>query len=103
MIRPASGRISPASCPISVVLPAPLGPMMACSPPALTSSTMASEATTPPNRLVRPSILSNASATARAPQQPVDAAAAVQRDRKQHRSENEPLIFGDARQQLFEQ
>ena len=32
-MRPASGAISPASWPISVVLPAPLGPMMACSSP----------------------------------------------------------------------
>src|SRR5688572_3497987 len=38
---------------ISVVLPAPFGPMSACTSPAVTSSVTASTATTPPKRLLR--------------------------------------------------
>src|SRR6478672_4581488 len=94
---PALGAISPASCPISVVLPAPFGPMMACSSPLATSSRTLSEATTPPKRLVRPSILSSVSAMAFAPlwrrQQAVDAAARKQHDQQEHRSENELPVF----------
>ena len=68
-MRPASGAISPVSWPISVVLPAPFGPMMACSSPRGTSSAMSSEATTPPKRLLRPSICSSGSGTAQPRQQ----------------------------------
>src|SRR5260370_41516523 len=102
-MRPMSGTISPASCPISVVLPAPFGPMMACSSPRATSSATLSEATTPPKRLVRPSTLSIASATAQPRQNAVDAAARVKRDRQQHRAEDQSLKLGEARQHFFQQ
>ncbi len=55
-MRPASGAISPVSWPISVVLPAPLGPITACNSPRSTASEIPSDAITPPKRLVRPSI-----------------------------------------------
>src|SRR5688572_21145232 len=91
--RPASGSISPESCPISVVLPAPFGPMMACSSPAEISSTMLSDATTPPKRLVKPSIWSIASATAAPRDQPFDAASRIDHDQQQHRTEDELPVF----------
>src|SRR3954470_23965064 len=97
-MRPAFGMISPQSWPISVVLPAPFGPMMACSSPFVTSSPTLSEAITPPKRLVRPAMLSSASAMAfalaqRPRQHAVDAAAGEQHDQQQHRPEDELPIF----------
>src|SRR6185295_12711031 len=102
-MRPVLGAISPASWQISVVLPAPFGPMMACSSPAVTSSVTLSEATTPPKRLVRPSIRSSASATAVILQDAVDAAAREQHNAEQHRAKNDPRILGDARKHLLQQ
>src|SRR3954469_2501905 len=97
-MRPAFGTISPQSWPISVVLPAPFGPMMACSSPLLTSSPTLSEAITPPKRLVRPSMASSASAMAfdlarRPGQQSIDAAAGEQHDQQQHRTEDKLPVF----------
>src|SRR5262245_33239868 len=94
-MRPESGAISPVSCPISVPLPAPFGPMMACSLPGCIASVMASEATTPPKRLVRPSMWSSPSATAHALQQPIDAAACKQNDQKEQRSQHDLPVFRD--------
>src|SRR5882672_10501258 len=94
-ITPASGAISPVNSPISVLLPAPFGPMMACSSPGGTASEMPSEATTPPKRLVRLSIASSASATARALQQTVDAATREQHHQQEQRPEHDLPIFRD--------
>src|SRR5215470_13714695 len=88
-ITPESGAISPVSCPIRVLLPAPFGPMMACSSPGGMASEMPSEATTPPKRLVRPSIASSASATADILQQAVDAAAREQHHQQEQRAEHD--------------
>src|SRR5262249_53781988 len=101
-MRPASGAISPASWLISVVLPAPFGPMIACSSPCGTASAIASEATTPPKRLLRPSISKSASATAHPGEQTVNAAAREQHDQQEQRTENDLPVFGDAREQLFQ-
>src|SRR5262245_45357839 len=90
---PASGAISPESWPISVVLPAPLGPMMACSSPCGTVSRMLSDATTPPKRLARPSIWSSGSATAQAREHTVDATTGEQDDEEQHRPEHDLTIL----------
>ena len=46
--RPPSGRSSPLNWPISVVLPAPLGPITACSSPGRTSSDRSSVTVRPP-------------------------------------------------------
>src|SRR6266540_707411 len=92
-MRPSSGAISPASWPISVVLPAPFGPITACSSPRLIASMMASEAMTPPKRLVSPSICSSASATAHAFQQAVHAAAREQHDQQEQRAEHDLPIL----------
>src|SRR3954469_11943259 len=44
VMRPLSGRKSPASWPMKVVLPAPFGPMTACVSPSRTSKSMPSVA-----------------------------------------------------------
>src|SRR5687767_694055 len=90
---PESGAISPVSWPIRVVLPAPFGPMIACNSPAGTDSVMASEASTPPKRLVMPSMARSVSATADFLQQAVDAAAREQHDQQQHGSEDQRPVF----------
>src|SRR5260221_6964935 len=50
-MRPLSGRRSPASWPMKVVLPAPFGPMMACVSPSRTSKSMPSVARSAPKVL----------------------------------------------------
>src|SRR5262252_9680716 len=114
---PASGTSSPVSWPIKVVLPAPFGPMIACSSPRSTASEMRSEATTPPNRLVNPSISSSGSAmvgsgdesgaartvrNGRPLEQAGDAAARKQHDQQQQGAENDLPVLGDAGQELFQ-
>src|SRR3954466_16367244 len=47
-MRPASGRRLPASWPMNVVLPAPLGPITACVSPSTTSKSMPSLALSAP-------------------------------------------------------
>src|SRR5215217_6285559 len=87
--------------------------MIACSSPRGTSSEIPSDATMPPNRLVRPSTCSSGSAMAglqlvyvrRAGdgmEQPVDAAPREQHDEQQQRTEDDLPIFGDAGQHLLE-
>src|SRR5690242_12429638 len=90
---PEFGVISPVSWPISVVFPAPFGPMMACNSPAGTDNMMPSEASTPPKRLVMPSTLSRGSATADLLQKTVDAATREQHDQEQHRTEDQRPVF----------
>src|ERR1041385_3971024 len=51
-ISPASARSAPEIWPTRVVLPAPFGPISACTSPARTSSVTASVATTPPKCLL---------------------------------------------------
>ena len=54
-MRPVSGGSSPASWEMKVVLPAPFGPITACTSPRRTSISISSLAISAPNRLVRPS------------------------------------------------
>src|ERR1700710_274759 len=100
---PELGSNCPVSWLISVVLPAPFGPMMACNSPLMTSSERLSVARMPPNRRTRFSTRSKASATVRPPEQPHDAAAAEQHDQQQHRSQDHGPVFRDLRQKLFQQ
>src|SRR5579863_7059292 len=100
---PPCGAISPARRPMSVVLPAPFGPITACSSPGGTASVIASAATTPPKRLLRPSICNSGSATQTAPKQSGDPAVHVDRDQEQERTEDQVGILGDARQRLLQQ
>src|SRR5579863_2125495 len=100
---PPCGAISPARRPMSVVLPAPFGPITACSSPGGTASVIESAATTPPKRLLRPSICNSGSATLAAPKRSRDPAMHVDRDQEQERPEDQVGILGDARQRLLQQ
>src|SRR5579863_481157 len=101
---PLSGAISPVNCPISVVFPAPFGPISACSSPRGSANEIASEATTPPKRLLKVSISRSASATAgSAAEQSIDAAVDVDRHDQEQRTENEVRIIGDMRQTLLQE
>src|SRR5882757_6262898 len=109
MSRPAS-RIEPecgSNCPvswlISVVLPAPLGPMIACSSPFATSSETLSVAVMPPNRRTSFSTRSRGSAMAQPSEQPDNAAAPEQHDQEQQRAHDQRPVFGDLRQEFFQQ
>src|SRR5690242_6584341 len=101
MSRPASETLPECGvrCPvnwlISVVLPAPLGPMMACNSPCATSSETLSVATMPPKRRTRFWTRSRGSATGEPPQQAHDPAAAEQHDQQQQRPHDDRPIFGD--------
>src|SRR5262245_13225538 len=82
--------------------------MIACSSPCGTLSEIESDATTPPKRLLKASISSNPSGTARPHQQAVDAAAREQHDQKEQGAEHElPILVrvggvdtGDDREQM---
>src|SRR3954464_1319057 len=101
-MRPASGASSPASWPISVLLPAPFGPMMACSSPAGTTSEMSSDATMPPKRLLKCSTRSRASVTTRTQKYAVDSAASEQHDEQEDRTHDDLPIFRHAREHLLQ-
>src|SRR5215469_6317613 len=90
---PLSGTTSPLNCPIKVDLPAPFGPIIACSSPAGSTREIPSAATTPPNRLVRPSISSSTSAIATSRHQSVDAAVHRDRHAEQQGPEYQIRIF----------
>src|SRR5581483_10357275 len=95
--RPLSGAISPVNSPISVVFPAPFGPMIACNSRGATAIGMLSEATMPPKCLVRSSVRRSASATAASLQQSVDAAAGIEHDQQKKRPEHDLPIFRSPR------
>src|SRR2546421_10141306 len=99
---PAFGSSCPVSWLISVVLPAPFGPMIACNSPRATSSETLSVATMPPNRRTSFSTRSKGSATMQPPQQPVNAAASEQHDQKQQRTHDQRPVFRDLRQEFFQ-
>src|ERR1700704_3455916 len=99
---PEFGSNCPVSWLISVVLPAPLGPMIACSSPCATSSERLSVATMPPNRRTRFSTRSKGSATRKPPEQSENAAAPEYHDQQQQRAHDHRPVFGDLRQELFQ-
>src|SRR6516225_1326079 len=100
---PACGERCPVSWLIGVVLPAPFGPMIACSSPAATSSETLSVAVMPPKRRTSFSTRSSGSATVEPPEQAHDAAAPEQHDEQQQGAHDQRPIFGDLRQELFQQ
>src|SRR6201988_486502 len=102
-MAPEFGISGPVSWLINVVLPAPLGPMMACSSPGTTSSDRLSVARMPPKRRTRSSTRSKGSATVQPPQQAHDAAPREQHDQQQQRAHDQRPVFGELRQQLFQQ
>src|SRR6478735_4057417 len=101
-MAPEFGVNCPVSWLISVVLPAPLGPMIACNSPGATSSDRLSVARMPPNRRTRFSTRSKGSATAHPPEQAHDAAAREQHDQQQKGPHDQRPIFGKLRQQFLQ-
>src|SRR3979409_1931555 len=99
---PEFGSSCPVNWLISVVLPAPFGPMIACNSPLATSSERSSVAAIPPNRRTRFSTRSRGSATMQPPQQSHDAAAPEQHDQEQQRPHDQRPVFRDLRQELFQ-
>src|ERR1700710_2492520 len=91
---PELGSSCPVNWLISVVLPAPFGPMIACNSPFATSSERLSVATIPPNRRTRFSTRSKGSATAQPPQPSVDAAASEQHHQQQQRTYDDLPVLG---------
>src|SRR5262249_20261398 len=102
-MRPESGTSWPLSCAISVVLPAPFGPITASNSPSGMPNVRSSVATMPPNRLARLSTRSKSPMlhlSAHLAEQPVDAAACEQHDQQQERPEDDLTVFGDAGETL---
>src|SRR4051795_814522 len=99
---PEFGVSCPVSWLISVVLPAPLGPMIACNSPGMISSDRLSVARMPPKRRTRFSTRSKGSTTAEPPEQAHDAAAREQHDQQQQRPHDQRPIFGELRQHFLE-
>src|SRR5215213_5195178 len=99
MIVPASGANNPEIWLISVVLPAPFGPITACSSPGITSSVTASVTRRPPKFFVRVWMRSTGSAT-EYPPQPLrhadQSAAREHRDEHEQRPEDHLPVLGDA-------
>src|SRR5947207_10378726 len=104
LIVPASGVSSPASCATSVVLPAPFGPITAWTSPGSTASETSLVATSPPKRLVNPSVASSGSAMA--PRASAEDAEQPpfreQHDEDQQRPQHRLPMLGQARQHAFE-
>src|SRR6185295_4483756 len=101
-MAPEFGINCPVNWLISVVLPAPLGPMMACSSPLTTSSDRLSVALMPPKLRTRFSTRSKGSGTTQPPQQTHDAAAREQHDQQQQRTHDQGPVFGELRQHLYQ-
>src|SRR5581483_8505325 len=101
-MAPESGKNSPANCAISVVLPAPFGPITACISPGMTANVTSASATTPPKRLLRPWICNSGSATFERLQNSGDTAARIEHNRYQQRSENDLPMLGNARKHFLE-
>src|SRR5436305_7147320 len=102
-MRPASGASMPEIWLISVVLPAPFGPITACSSPGRTSSVTSSVTRRPPKFLARLSMRKTASTTVSAtdhsPQlgdETDQAAAREQRDQHQQGAEDRLPVLGEA-------
>src|SRR4029077_11809795 len=103
---PPLGRNCPINWLISVVLPAPFGPMIACSSPAANSSERLSVAIMPPNLRTRFSTLSrgfgNGSGTRKPPDQAHDAATPEQHNQQQERAHDHRPVFRELRQEFFQ-
>src|ERR1700758_3431840 len=85
-----------------VDLPAPFGPIIACSSPAGSTSEISSAATTPPNRLDRPSISRRTSATAPPRDQAIDVTMYRDRHDKQQGTKDQIGIIRKPRKPLLQ-
>src|SRR5882672_693971 len=97
--RPESGRSSPASCAMSVVLPAPFGPMIACVSPSRTSRSMPSLARSAPKLFVRPPTSRRLFMLV---EQPGEAAPEEQHREHEQRPEDDLPMRSPPREQVFE-
>src|SRR3954453_4498058 len=100
-MRPASGTIRPEIWLIKVVLPAPFGPITACSSPGITSRVTSSVTRKPPKFFERFAMRKTGSATDDSPQPLGDADQAAAREhREQHeqRPENHLPVLVQARE-----
>src|SRR5438309_2841494 len=95
LIVPECGVSCPMSWLISVVLPAPFGPMIACNSPCATSSETLSVARIPPKRRTRFLMRSSGSPTGDSFKQTHDAAAPEQHDQQQQRTHDDRPVFGE--------
>src|SRR5258708_13539623 len=100
--RPRSGTRSPASWPISVVLPAPFGPMIACVSPSSTSRSTLSLASSAPKLLVRPRT-SSRTLFILAEEQSREAALEEEHRQHQQRTQDQLPVLGPARERAFEE
>src|SRR5713226_1375286 len=100
--RPRSGRRLPASWLISVVLPAPFGPMMACVSPSRTSRSTLSLASSAPKLLVRPRTSSRLLFIP-AGEQSRETAPEKEHRHHQQRTQDQLPVFGPARERVFDQ
>src|SRR6266581_7553625 len=100
--RPRSGRRLPASWPISVVLPAPFGPMMAWVSPSRTSRLTSSLASSAPKLLVRPRT-SSRTLFILAEEQSREAALEEEHREHQQRTQDQLPVLGPARERVFDQ
>ena len=104
-MRPASGASSPEIWLISVVLPAPLGPIIACSSPGATSSETSSVTRSPPKFFAGSRCaatgLSHGAAPPKPRQKPEQAAAREQHDQHQQRPEDHLPVLGQAGEPLL--
>src|SRR5512132_83726 len=87
---------------MSVVLPAPFGPITAWISPLLSASETWSVATRPPNNLQRSTVSTSGPFTAPSQEQASDAAALVQGHENEQRPEDELPVFGEPRERFFE-
>src|SRR6266853_5256460 len=100
--RPRSGTRSPASWPISVVLPAPFGPMIACVSPSSTSRSTLSLASSAPKLLVRPRT-SSRTLFILAEEQSREAAPQEKHRQHQERPEDQLPVLGPARESVLDE
>src|SRR4051812_39467026 len=98
MMRPPSGRMLPASWPMKVVLPAPLGPMMAWVSPSRTSRSMPSVARSAP-KLFTSCLTSSIGLVEDAGEPPAE------EEHRQHeqRSQDHLPVLRPAREQVLEE
>src|ERR1700674_519564 len=101
-IRPASGRRLPASCAISVVLPAPFGPMTAWVSPSCTSRSTPSVALSAPKLLCRPRA-SRRFLLAGTEKHPREAALEEDHRENEQRPEDHLPVLGPALQQFLDE
>src|SRR6266478_8132051 len=100
--RPRSGRRSPASWLISVVLPAPFGPMMAWVSPSRISRLISSHASSAPKLLVRP-LTSSRVLFILAEEQSREAAPQEKHRHHQERPENQLPVLRPTRKRILDE